>query len=61
MKNTINHELCKNSDNFIELPENKINFKEYINFISNRRSIRNFKENKIGKTLPFIEKFLDDL
>ena len=84
------------SENLIELPKNKIDFKEYINFISNRRSIRNFKETKIEekifnqilssldfapygaepnkteitiinnrstieKTLPFIEKFLDDI
>jgi len=84
------------SDDFIKLPENKIDFKEYINFIANRRSIRNFKNTKIEKeifnqilssldfapygaepnktevtivnnrstiekTLPFIEKFLDNI
>ena len=48
------------SDNFIELPENKIDFKEYINFISNRRSIRNFKETKIEeKTFNQILSSLD--
>ena len=83
-------------DNFLKLPENNVDYKKYIDFISTRRSIRNFNEkpvekeviekilaslnfapygaepnkveitvinnrDKIEKTLPAIEKFLDNI
>ena len=38
-------------ENFDNLPENSVNYENFINFIANRRSIRNFKNKKIEKEL----------
>jgi len=46
-------------DNLLKLPENNIDYQKYINFISTRRSIRNFKNKALEKHL--IEKILDSL
>jgi len=35
----------------VQLPNNTVNYETYINFIANRRSIRNFKNKKIDKTI----------
>ncbi len=83
-------------DNLINLPENSVDYQKYIDFISTRRSVRNFKNkpvekqiiekilasldfapygaepdkveitiinnrDRIEKTLPLIEKFLDNI
>jgi len=34
-------------NDFIDLPENKIDYKNFVDFLSNRRSIRNFKNKSI--------------
>ena len=82
--------------NFVNLPENSVDYQKYIDFISTRRSVRNFKNRpvekeiiekilaaldfapygaepdkveitivnnrkKIEKSLPLIEKFLDNI
>lgn len=42
-----------------DLPENKVDFTEYINFIANRRSVRNFKDKEVPKEV--IEKIISSL
>ena len=46
-------------DNIIKLPENNVDFQKYIDFISTRRSIRNFKNRQVEKEI--IEKILSSL
>ncbi len=46
-------------DNFINLPENRVDYQKYIDFIATRRSIRNFLNKPVEKEL--IEKILNSL
>jgi ferredoxin len=46
-------------NDFIDLPENNVTYQKYIDFISTRRSVRNFKNKPIEKEL--IEKILVSL
>jgi ferredoxin len=46
-------------NDFIDLPENNVTYQKYIDFISTRRSVRNFKNKPIEKEL--IEKILASL
>ncbi|MCD6179352.1 MAG: nitroreductase family protein [Bacteroidales bacterium] len=46
-------------NNFSELPENGFNYQQYIDFISSRRSVRNFKNKAVEKET--IEKILNSL
>ena len=47
----INVNTLSYDNDFIDLPENNIDFQNYINFLSNRRSIRNFKQNPISNEI----------
>lgn len=46
-------------ENFNKLPKHKIDYQEFIDFISSRRSVRNFKDKKVEKKV--INKILDSL
>jgi len=46
-------------DNLIKLPDNKVDYLQFINFISTRRSIRNFKDKPVEKDVA--EKIIDAL
>ncbi len=46
-------------NDFDKLPNNKIDFDEFINFLSTRRSVRNFKNKKVEKET--IQKIIDSL
>ena len=44
---------------FVELPENTVDYQNYINFLATRRSVRNFKKQKVEKNI--IEQILESL
>ena len=46
-------------NDFIDLPENNIDYKNFIDFLANRRSIRNFKNKPISNEI--INQILDDI
>ncbi len=46
-------------NDFIELPENKIDYENFIDFLANRRSIRNFKNKPISNEI--IKQILDSI
>ena len=46
-------------NDFIDLPNNNINYNEFVNFLANRRSIRNFKDKSISNET--IEQILDSI
>lgn len=46
-------------NDFIDLPENNINYKSFVDFLANRRSIRNFKNKPISNEI--ITQILDSI
>ena len=46
-------------ENFYKLPENEVSYTNFIDFIANRRSVRNFKDKPVEKEV--IEKILESL
>ncbi len=38
-------------DDFIPLPDNNVDYEQFINFIANRRSVRNFKNKTVDKNI----------
>lgn len=46
-------------DNLFNLPENKVDYNNFVNFLANRRSVRNFKDKPVSKEI--IQKILDAL
>jgi len=46
-------------DDFELLPKHNVDFREYMNFFANRRSVRNFKKKEVDKEV--IEQALEDL
>jgi len=46
-------------NDFIDLPNNNINYNEFVNFLANRRSIRNFKDKSISNET--IDQILDSI
>ncbi len=46
-------------DDLFNLPENKVDYKNFVDFLANRRSVRNFKDKPVSKEI--IQKILDTL
>jgi len=46
-------------NDFIDLPKNNINYNEFVNFLANRRSIRNFKDKSVSNET--IDQILDSI
>jgi nitroreductase/NAD-dependent dihydropyrimidine dehydrogenase PreA subunit len=46
-------------NDFIDLPQNIVDYKSFVDFLANRRSVRNFKDNPISNEL--INQILDSL